>query len=303
MKSERIEFTGAGGRVLPGMIWMPEKTKAVVQVTHGMTEHIGRYADFAAKLCDAGIALAGFDLRGHGKNGGDPRIASFGPGGWEQSLEDMHRFSTLVEERFPGIPRFMLGFSLGSFLLREYLGRYPEDRMEGAVIMGTGQQPGFLLSILMGVLDGQIKKAGFDGTTELVRQLSFGTYNQKFKPNRTDADWLCANAPALDEYLADPLVRNDISAGLFRDLLGSMKRTGTNKSYVNWRKNLPVLLLSGEDDPVGDGGKGVKAVARTMEQAGMTNVKFCLFPGARHDLLHETAAEDAVLYLLNWILY
>lgn len=303
MKIQKIQLTGADGRVLPGVIWAPEAPKAVVQLTHGMTEHMGRYGDLAAKLCDAGVALAGFDLRGHGKSGGDPNVASFGAGGWEQSLEDLHRFSRLVTEAFPGVPRFMLGFSLGSFLLREYLGRYPEEALEGAVILGTGQQPGWLLSMLMGVIRGQIKKSGFDGTTDLVRQLSFGTYNQKFKPTRTDADWLCANTLALDEYLADPLVRRDISAGLFHDLLGSMKRTGSVKSYVNWRKDLPVLLLSGENDPVGDGGKGVQAVARTMEKAGLTNVKLCLFPGARHDLLHEKSADDAVAYLLNWLLY
>jgi alpha-beta hydrolase superfamily lysophospholipase len=192
----------------------------------------------------------------------------------------------------------MLGFSLGSFLLREYLTKYPEP-IAGAIIMGTGHQPGWLLSVMMGIVKGQIKKAGFDKTTDLVRQLSFGTYNQKFKPNRTAADWLCADAQALDKYLSDPLVRKDISAGLFWELLGSMKRSGGTCDYGK----TPILLISGQDDPVGDGGKGVQAIYNRMKKSGMENVTIQLFPGARHDLLHEenSVADAARNYIAEWI--
>ncbi len=198
----------------------------------------------------------------------------------------------------------MLGFSLGSFLLREYLTKYPgEGEIAGAIIMGTGHQPGWLLSIMMGIVKGQIKKTGFDKTTDLVRQLSFGTYNQKFKPNRTAADWLCADEVELDKYLADPLVRKDISAGLFWELLGSMKRTGSAFAYDGWDTSLPVLLISGQDDPVGDGGRGVQALYRRMKKSGMENVTLKLFPGARHDLLHEekNGAESARKWIADWI--
>lgn len=301
MNAEHFTFPGSGGQVLPAVIWMPECPKAVIQVTHGMTEHMGRYEIFSRAMCQAGIVVAGFDLRGHGANVGDPRVASFGSGGWDATLEDMRLFSEWLTNRFPGLPRFMLGFSLGSFLLREYIGKYPDDRISGAVVMGTGQQPGWLMSILRGVIQGQIRKVGFDQTSDLVRQLSFGTYNQKFKPNRTDADWLCGEPASLDAYLADPLVRRDISAGLFWELLGSMKRTGTKQAYDPWRKDLPILLLSGQDDAVGDGGKGVQAVAQAMKKAGMQDVAIRLFPGARHDLLHETAGAEAIETITSWI--
>ena len=198
----------------------------------------------------------------------------------------------------------MLGFSLGSFLLREYLTKYPDEgEVAGAIIMGTGHQPGWLLSIMMGIVNGQIKKAGFDKTTDLVRQLSFGTYNQKFKPNRTTADWLCADETELDKYLADPLVRKDISAGLFWELLGSMKRTGSAYEYDGWDTSIPILLISGQDDPVGDGGKGVQEISRRMKKSGMENVTVKLFPGARHDLLHEekNGADATRKYIAEWI--
>ncbi len=305
MKTETFEFAGYNGTNLPAYVWMPEaEVKVVLQITHGMTEHMGRYEALAQYLCSMGITVAGFDLRGHGKNPADPDVASFGEGGWAASIEDMRQFYELLEQRFSGVPHYMLGFSLGSFLLREYLTKYPDEgEVAGAIIMGTGHQPGWLLSIMMGIVNGQIKKAGFDKTTDLVRQLSFGTYNQKFKPNRTTADWLCADETELDKYLADPLVRKDISAGLFWELLGSMKRTGSAYEYDGWDTSIPILLISGQDDPVGDGGKGVQEISRRMKKSEMENVTVKLFPGARHDLLHEekNGADAARKYIAEWI--
>ena len=300
MKRELFEFAGYGEAKLPARLWVPDgEVKAVLQITHGMTEHMGRYEAFAEYLCPMGIAVAGFDLRGHGANPGDPEVASFGEGGWAASIEDMQYFYEHLQRRFPGKPLFMLGFSLGSFLLREYLTKYPDEgTMSGAIIMGSGHQPGWLLSIMQWIVKGQIKKAGFDRTTDLVRQLSFGTYNQKFKPNRTSADWLCADEEELDKYLEDPLVRKDISAGLFWELLGSMKRSGRTCAYGG----LPILLISGQDDPVGNGGKGVQEIHRRLV-LGHENVTLKLFPGARHDLLHEekSGAEEARKLIAEWI--
>lgn len=300
MKRELFEFAGYGEAKLPARLWVPDgEVKAVLQITHGMTEHMGRYEVFAEYLCPMGIAVAGFDLRGHGANPGDPEVASFGEGGWAASIEDMQLFYEHLQGRFSGKPHFMLGFSLGSFLLREYLTKYPDEgTLSGAIIMGSGHQPGWLLSIMQWIVKGQIKKAGFDGTTDLVRQLSFGTYNQKFKPNRTSADWLCADEAELDKYLADPLVRKDISSGLFWELLGSMKRSGRACAYGG----LPILLISGQDDPVGNGGKGVQEIHRRLV-LGHENVTLKLFPGARHDLLHEEkgCAEAARKLIAEWI--
>ena len=306
MKAEQFDFTGHKGTMLPGYIWLPEgEVMAVLQVAHGMTEHMGRYEAFADFLCPMGIAVAGFDLRGHGKNPDDLDVASCGEGGWAASIEDIRLFYEQLKQRFTGVPHYMFGFSLGSFLLREYLTKYPgEGEIAGAIIMGTGHQPGWLLSLMMGIVKGQIKKVGFDKTTDLVRQLSFGVYNQKFKPNRTAADWLSSDKVEVDKYLADPLVRKDISAGLFWELLGCMKRTGSAYEYDGWDTSLPVLLLSGQDDPVGNGGKGVQAIYNRMKKTGMENVTIKLFPGARHDLLHEEASCAAEVrgLIADWVI-
>ena len=293
MNTERYTFTGCGGTKLSASIWTPDgQPKAILQIAHGMTEHIGRYDKLAEALTEQGVVVAGFDLRGHGRNSGDAHTASFGEGGWEKSLKDMHLFFAELDKRYPSIPHFMLGFSLGSFLLREYLNRY-DDKVAGAAIMGTGHQPGPVLSIMCAIVKSQIKKSGFDGTTPLVQKLSFGTYNQKFKPNRTASDWICADEAQLDLYIKDELCREHISSGLFWELLSAMKRTGAKDAYRNWRKDMPVLLISGQDDPVGDFGKGVQRVEAAMCKAGLKNVQMKLFPGARHDLLHEEASGNA----------
>lgn len=305
MKKVQFDFIAAENTKLNACLWQPDgAAKAVLQIAHGMTEHIGRYELLAQELAEKGIAVAGFDLRGHGKNEGDAQIASFGEGGWEKSLQDMQLFSEWIKERFSGVPRIWLGFSLGSFLLREYLNRC-EDELAGAVIMGTGAQPGAVLSIMSAIVKGQIPRAGFDGTTPLVKKLSFETYNQKFKPNRTPSDWLCADTDELDQYREDHLCRKDISSGLFYELLCAMKRTGTPGAYRGWRKNMPVLVLSGGADPVGGFGKGVEKVYADMQAAGMEKAKMQLFAGARHDVLHEentgTAMQVRAL-LADWIL-
>ena len=304
MKTERFEMKASDGTALQAVLWQPEgNLRAILQITHGMTEHAGRYEKLAADLCAQGIAVAGFDLRGHGRNPGSREVAAFGEGGWSASLEDMRLFFLELNVRFPGIPHLMLGFSLGSFLLREYLGRYPEDTA-GAIIAGTGHQPGWLLSVMMAIVRGQVAKAGVDGTTDLVRQLSFGTYNQKFRPNRTTADWLCSDEEALNTYLEDPLVRKDISAGLFLELLGSMKRTGGSESYAGWNREMPVLLLYGTEDPVGDSGKGVPKLHKLMKKGGMRDVECQQFPGGRHDIFHEESggtAESVRHCICDWI--
>ena len=132
---------------------------------------------------------------------------------------------------------------------------------------------------------------GFDKTSALVRKLSFGVYNDKFKPNRTDVDWLSADEEAVDSYLADPLVRRTTSAGMFWELLSSMKRHSSPRKYDRWDKDLPVLLISGSEDPVGGAGKGVATIHRQMEQAGMKHVTMKLIPGARHAILMGSAGE------------
>lgn len=303
MRLETSRFSGTHGTELPYMIWAPETMPCMVlQITHGMTEHIGRYVALARELTTYGIVVAGFDLRGHGENPSVHGTATLGKTGWEESLRDMHYFRMMLQQKYPGLPLYMMGFSLGSFLQREYLNMYQAPA--GVILIGTGTQPALLLSILMKVIHGEIRKSGFNRSTPLVRKLSFEAYNSKFTPNETRADWLCSDRTQLAHYLNDRDCREEISAGLFYQLLESMKRTGAKDSYQNWSKSMPVLMISGMNDPVGDMGKGVRQVLAQMRRAGMTNVQMQLFPNARHDVLHEeiTGTATAVRDLIfSWL--
>lgn len=304
MNTESFRFVGANAVMLQGVIWTPIcKPCMIVQIVHGMTEHIGRYEKLASILTGSGIAVVGFDLRGHGQNKGDHACASFGKKGWRASLHDIFLFHLEMNRLFPNIPYFMMGFSLGSFLVRDYLSRY-NDKVAGAIIMGTGYQRSMVLSILKAVVRMETRKYGFNHSTPLVRKLSFETYNQRFAPNKTPYDWLCSDEAELHAYLNDPLCCRNISAGLFWQLLDAMKRTGNVRTYKHWRRETPVLLLSGAKDPVGDFGKGVQRVMRSMAKGGMKNVRMNLIPNARHDLLHEKrsgAAYEAIEVLTDWL--
>ncbi len=304
MKTETLSFTGFGGTQLPAQLWLPEgNVRCLLQITHGMTEHIGCYQHLAEKLTGQGIIVAGFDLRGHGRNPGGS-LAVFGDGDWEASLQDMKYFFEILHHRFPEVPHYLYGFSLGSFLVRDYLDRTPEG-VDGALILGTGNQPKWLLNIMLAIVRSQVNKVGSENSSPFIRTLSFGSYNQKFKPTRTDADWLCSDEDQLDQYRSDPLCRDDISSGLFYQMLEAMVRTGSRNACQNWNKSMPVLLLCGQDDPVGDMGKGTLAVKRQLEKAGISRIFFHLLPQARHMVLCEEksgAAEETVRIIGQFLL-
>lgn len=294
-------------------VWVPNDCNphTILHVIHGMTEHMGRYTELAEHLTSQGIAVAGFDLRGHGLNAGSTRCASFCSGdtgdcsGWQTTLDDIERFSYLLREQFPDAKYFMLGFSLGSFLLRDYLNQYPCEHLSGAIVMGTGDQPGLVLDIMKSIVKNESKRAGSGNTTDLIQKLSFGVYNSKFAPNKSRADWLTSDGSACADYISDSLCRPSISADLFYDLLSSMKRTGKVKNINKNGKlnNFPILLMAGACDPVGDMSKGVERVRQKLMKAGLKAVMYRIYPSGRHDILHEKTEirEDATNDILCFL--
>lgn len=282
----------------PGYLWTPPvNPAAVILILHGMTEHAGRYEELADFLTSHHYAMAAYDLPGHGRNSTPSDCAAMAPGDWNAAIDGIDSALSQLRGRF-SCPVFLLGFSLGSFLAREYLQR-PQPKMDGLILVGTGWQPKWLLKIMKVIVRTQIKKVGFDHNSPLVQKLSFGAYNEKFKPNRTKSDWLCSDETALDRYLSDPLCRSETASGTFYELLCSMERTRTARPNVP----LPVLLLSGDQDPVGNFGKSIAVVQKSLKAAGYP-VEIQIFPGARHMLLNEESggqAEKARQYLLNWL--
>ena len=158
MQETEFQFAGAQGTELPARLWLPDgQPRLVLQISHGMTEHSGRYDTLAAALAEHGIACAAFDLRGHGRNPGSRTCADMGPDGWERSLSDLQRFCGKLRESFPGVPLGMLGFSLGSFLLRDALCR-GMVAPAGVILAGTGAQLGAVLAVIQAIVRGQLRR-------------------------------------------------------------------------------------------------------------------------------------------------
>lgn len=303
--------------VVNGTMWLPDDgcVEKVVHIVHGMTEHMGRYENFAEDLTPYGIAVVGFDLRGHGRNSGGLEAATFLSGqkiddeyGWERSVEDIKRQIEKFQKTFPRAEYYLLGFSLGSFLVRDLIRTFGLKGINGVILAGTGYQPGIVTSVMKMVAKSQISQANIGGTTKLVRTLTFETYNKKFDPDGKGCgmEWLCSDTAELAVYMQDQLVRENIAADLFYEMMCAMHKVNKKRALKGDKniRNIPILLISGSDDAVGDYGKGIHKVADIMEAYGAKHVRKLILKNARHDVFHEYesgAYDRMILILLRWL--
>ena len=291
-------FLSTDGKTqLHGMRWEPEdgSVRAVLQICHGVAEHIARYDAFARYLNGLGIAVVGHDHLGHGLSlpeGGTP--VYFGEGNtWNTVVDDIYVLHQRIRLWYPDVPLCIMGHSMGSFLTRTYLIRYP-GTVKAAVIMGTGWQPKAVIAGGMAVAKAVGAVVGEHGTSDLVTNLAFGAYNKLFAPNRTSCDWLSADEDNVDTYMADPLCGADATVGLFRQMLLGIR---FNQKLSNLRQmdpRIPVLFVAGEKDPVGDCGNGVRRTYQEFRRAGVQDCTLKLYPGLRHEILNEKAQQQQI---------
>lgn len=300
------EFTyrSANGKTpIHAVEWLPEGDPiAVLQIAHGVSEYILRYESFAAYLTGRGFAVVGHDHLGHGGSSmeGKGRLY-FGPkGSWDVVVQDLEVRRQLAREKFPGIPYFLLGHSMGSFVARTYLIRH-HGTVSGAIIMGTGQMAPALVKGGILVANIEAKRVGEDQPSPLVNKLAFGPYNKPFAPNRTTYDWLSANPQNVDFYISQPLCGGIPSTGLFREMLTGISYISAPANVQKMDKNTPILFVSGQQDPVGDMGKGVKRAYESFLSAGMVDVQLKLYPELRHEILNEDCQEMIYEDLFNWM--
>ena len=302
--SEFTFLSSDGKTQLHGMLWEPEgvAVRAVLQICHGVAEHIARYDGFARALNEQGIVVAGHDHLGHGKSlpeGGTP--VYFGDGNtWNTVVDDIYVLHQRLKQRYPDVPLCIMGHSMGSFLTRTYLIRYP-GTVKAAVIMGTGWQPQAAITGGLALANAIAAVSGENATSELVTELAFGSYNKLFAPNRTKVDWLSADESNVDDYIADPLCGQKTSIGLFYEMLGGIRFISTPKNIASMNRNTPILFISGDKDPVGEMGKGVRRAYEAFRRAGVRDVELKLYKGLRHEILNEDCR--AVVYndLWSWI--
>ncbi len=280
-------------------IWAPEEPHACAQIIHGMAEHIERYHDFATFLAENNILVFGMDLPGHGKSiaDGQPKGYFGDQNGWDHLIQDNKTMHDLVLADYPSVARILFGHSMGSFLARTYAGRMGVD-FDAFVFSGTaGANPA--LPVAKMIAKSAIKKGKGKQPNEQLNALSFAAYNKKFKPARTECDWLSRDTANVDRYVADPLCGFVFTSNAFFDLFTGLQEV----SNLNWAKrvpNRPIFLMSGSNDPVGNMGKGVKQVEKWLLKSGH-NVTTKLYPEGRHEMLNETNRSEVYNDVLLFI--
>ena len=306
MVKREFTFPSADGKTaIHAVEWLPEGApRAVLQIAHGVSEYVLRYEDFAGYLTERGFAVVGNDHLAHGLSVSDgaPRLY-FGPkGSWNWVVEDMEQLRKLTHRQFPNLPYFLLGHSMGSFLTRTYLIRYP-GTVKAAVIMGTGWQPQAAITGGLALANAIAAVSGENATSELVTELAFGSYNKLFAPNRTKVDWLSADESNVDDYIADPLCGADATVGLFRQMLHGIRFNQRQSHLRQMDREMPVLFVAGDKDPVGSCGKGVRQTYDAFRSAGMRDCTLKLYPGLRHEILNEKAyTADITKNIEAWLL-
>ena len=282
--------------------WLPERpARAVIQIVHGIAEHIGRYEEIARFLSGYGFLVCGEDHLGHGRTAEGGNYGFFAPAdGWDLVVRDIRRLRELEGEKYPTLPYLLLGHSMGSFLTRTYLIAYP-GTLDGAILSGTGQEPAPLVALGRALSALECRRLGPQGVSPLVDTLSLGAYNRRFRPNRTSADWISRDPAAVDAYLADPLCRSKPTVSMFRDMMEGLQFIAVRDNLRKMDPSTPVLLLSGDRDPVGGMGKGVRKVQNMFLDAGCTDVTLKLYPGCRHEMFHEVNQQEVFQDLLAWL--
>lgn len=302
MRSDTLTLTASDGTPLHVYRWLPDgEPIAIVQVAHGMAEHAGRYERFAQALTDHGYAVYAEDHRGHGVTSQTTGVGYLADGdGFDTVAEDFVTVFDAATDEFPGIPRVLFGHSMGSMLARHFATKHSAD-ISALILSGTAGDPGVMGKAGKVVATLESKVRGKRTPSPLMNKLVFGEYNKAFKPNRTDFDWLSRDEAEVDAYIADPQCGKVFSSGFYVDLLSGLDRINAEEHVATVRRDLPILLIAGDRDPVGANGKGVQAVGAQYEKVGVSDVTVILYPGARHELLNETNRDEVTEGILSWL--
>lgn len=278
------------------------EVRGVVQIMHGIAEYIERYDDFMAFLASNGLVAVGTDHLGHGKTIEKPEQKGFfaDKDGWDYVIKDEDILRRAMAKEYPDTVQIVFGHSMGSFMARTHLIRYPGG-FDAAIISGTGNQGAALVG--GGLAVGNIVTAlkGAHHYSNFINNLAFGSYNKAYDPQRTDYDWLTRDNDVVDKYIADPLCGFIPTCSLFRDMMTGVKYITNVNNLPKMAKDIPVYFMSGDKDPVGDYGKGVTLAYENFKKAGMKDVSIKLYKDGRHEMLNELNRAEVYADVLNWI--
>lgn len=285
-------------------LWLPDEgqPKAVVQLVHGISEYVNRYDALARYLAGHGFAVCGEDHLGHGRTGKqDSKFGYFARhDGWTLVTADVRALRQLMGEKYPDVPYFLLGHSMGSFLTRTYLCRYPGE-VSGAILSGTGQEPSLIVGAgkLLASLISRFR--GPEHISPLVHSLALGAYNKQFAPNRTTADWISRDEAVVDTYMVDPFCQIMPTVSLYRDMMGGLQYIAAPRALSQMDPDTPVYIYSGDQDPVGANGAGVRKVHGFFEKRGTKDLSLKLYEGGRHEMHNELNRDEVFADVLAWL--
>jgi alpha-beta hydrolase superfamily lysophospholipase len=301
MKSADFGFRTVDGANLHVSGWAVEAPKAIVQVLHGMAEYGSRYARLAEALCAAGYTTYAHDHRGHGKSvpDGIPAGHMADDDSWNRIVEDAHGVNREIAKRHPRLPIIVLGHSMGSFVLQQLLFEHPSDMVAAALSASNGKPPPIAM---VGKLLARIERArvGKRNPSPILQRLTFGEYNKAFAPTRTDFDWLSRDPEEVDKYVQDPLLGFAVSTQTWLDMLNALNGIANPSSIAKIPKSLPLYLFAGDQDRVGDDGKGMKNLYDAYKRAAIFDVRLKLYRAGRHEMFNETNREEVTHDFIAW---
>lgn len=304
MKKELFEFPSKDGRtMIHGIRWIPEgRIRGILQIIHGMVEHAGRYDEFAQFLAGKGYLVTAHDQLGHGDSVTSESERGYFADhrGGEILLEDIHTLRQMTEKEYPGIKYFMLGHSMGSFLLRRYL-TVSGYGLAGAVIMGTGLQPEGALKAGRAVCHLLAGIFQWHHRSRLITALAFGKNYKKFAGLKDGTTWLSKNAENIKAYKESPKCGFVFTLNGYDVLFETLQYIQKRENLLKTPRNIPLLFVSGKDDPVGDFGKGVRQVYDMYKKAGFTDIKGKLYQNDRHEILNELDRDQVYQDILKWL--
>lgn len=305
VKKEEFLFDSRDGKTkIHAVRWIPEgKICCILQIVHGMAEYVERYEEFAMYLAKKGIMVTGEDHLGHGKS-----VPEHGTYGYfcEQDpatvvVRDVHRLKKMNQEEYPGIPYVILGHSMGSFVLRNYLFRYGTG-IQGAIVCGTGSQPRALVKVCLFLEWVQQLFLGSTHVAGMIDRMAFGSYNKRIPDAKTKSDWLCTDETVVQKYVEDPQCGFTFTLNGFRTLFTLLDRLNCEDNLKRMPSELPVWFIAGKEDPVGNYGKGVHKAQEDFQRVGMERTALKLYENLRHEILNEPIRHEIYEEIVSWLM-
>ena len=281
--------------------WLCDDPKAIVHISHGMAEHAQRYAFLADALTATGFSVYAHDHRGHGQSippGEQPGHLG-DDDGWQLLVDDVHAINRSIAAQHPGLPIIALGHSMGSFAVQQLLYEKPNDYAGAIMSASNGKPPPIAIAGRI-VARVESRRVGKRSPSPLIQKLTFEDFNKRFAPNRTTADWLSRDTEQVDKYVADPLCGFACTTQTWVSFLRALPKIASPTNTGRVKRELPILIIAGNEDPVGDRGAGVLRLGQAYRDAGMSRVDLKLYDGARHEILNETNRDEVVNDILEW---